>query len=243
MNSALVFGVGSPQGIGAALCRRFVQERYQTFAVGRTAEKLSQTQDSIPVKGELLQALVADCTQEADVAKVFAEVESASGSPPSLIVYNAGNNYPAEFPHELSSEQFERDWRVCAFGAQLVAREVVLRTIPAGGGTLIFTGATASIRSKPPFLSFASAKAALRAIALGLARQFSKEGLHVVHVILDGVVNGDQVHQRFPQATKMLGEDGMLNVDQIADTLWQLHQQDRTVWTTELDIRPFKENF
>jgi len=243
MKSALVFGVGSQQGIGAALCRLFVQEGYQTFGIGRTEAKLMDTKSSIAGKADLFQPIAADCTDPQSVCGVFDQIESSSGSPPSIIIYNAGNNYPADFAEELTNEQFEQDWRVCAFGAQLVGREVVRRTIPAGGATLIFTGATASIRAKPPFISFAAAKSAQRAVALGLARQYGAEGLHVVHLVIDGVVNGDQVNKRFPEARNHFGEQGMLDVDQIAKVMLQLHLQDKTVWTSELDIRPFKESF
>ena len=115
--------------------------------------------------------------------------------------------------------------------------------VPNGGGTVIFTGATASMRSRPPFIGFASAKAAERAVAHGLARQFGPQGLHVAHVILDGAINGNQVKSRFPGIVDHLGEDGMLSIDGIADAMWMLHNQPRTAWTLELDLRPYKEKF
>ena len=115
--------------------------------------------------------------------------------------------------------------------------------VPAGGGTLIFTGATASIRARPPFTAFASAKAALRALAHGMAREFGPKGLHVGHVIIDGIIDGDAVNQRFPQLKEQRGEDGVLNPDAIADAYWALHTQDRSAWTLELDLRPYKEPF
>jgi NAD(P)-dependent dehydrogenase (short-subunit alcohol dehydrogenase family) len=108
---------------------------------------------------------------------------------------------------------------------------------------LIFTGATASIRARPPFTAFASAKAALRALAHGMAREFGAQGLHVGHVIIDGVIDGDQVNKRFPQFKERLGDDGMLAVDAIADAYWLLHRQHRSAWTLELDLRPYKETF
>ena len=128
-------------------------------------------------------------------------------------------------------------------GGFLTGREAARRMIPAGGGTLIFTGATASIRARPPFTAFASAKAALRAVAQGMAREFGAQGLHVAHSIIDGVIDGEIVNTRFPQIKESLGEDGMLSPDAIADAYWSLHTQDRTAWTHELDLRPYKEQF
>ena len=112
-----------------------------------------------------------------------------------------------------------------------------------GGGTLIFTGATASLRAQPPFTAFASAKAAERAIAHGLARELGPQGLHVAHVIVDGVIDGDQVNSRIPQLRDRLGADGMLSIDALADAYWMLHAQPRSAWTFELDLRPYKESF
>ena len=115
--------------------------------------------------------------------------------------------------------------------------------LPNGGGSLLFTGATASIRARPPFTAFASAKAALRAVAHGMAREFGAQGLHVGHVIIDGAIGGEVVKSRYPQAVEQLGEDGMLGIDAIADAFWVLHRQDKTAWTLELDLRPYKEKF
>jgi NAD(P)-dependent dehydrogenase (short-subunit alcohol dehydrogenase family) len=115
--------------------------------------------------------------------------------------------------------------------------------LPVGAGTLLFTGATASLRARPPFAGFASAKAALRALSFGLARELGPQGIHVAHAIIDGVIAGDQVLERFPEARERLGEDGMLDIDAIADAYWSLHRQQRTAWTAELDLRPYKEQF
>ena len=115
--------------------------------------------------------------------------------------------------------------------------------LPAGGGTLIFTGATASLRARPPFTAFASAKAALRSIAHGMAREFGKDGLHVGHVVIDGVIDGEYVNSRYPQIKENLSEEGMLQPEHIAEAFWMLHGQPRSAWTLELDVRPDRENF
>jgi NAD(P)-dependent dehydrogenase (short-subunit alcohol dehydrogenase family) len=138
---------------------------------------------------------------------------------------------------------FEDLWRLCCFGGFLFGREAARRMLPAGGGSLLFTGATASLRARPPFTAFASAKAALRAVAHGMAREFGPQGLHVGHVIIDGMIDGEQLNQRFPELRARMGDDGMLAVDAIADAYWALHTQQRSAWTLELDLRPYKEKF
>jgi NAD(P)-dependent dehydrogenase (short-subunit alcohol dehydrogenase family) len=143
----------------------------------------------------------------------------------------------------MTPDFFEGVWRVCALGGFLVGREAARRMLPNGGGTLVFTGATASIRARPPFTAFAAAKAAERAVAHGMAREFGPQGLHVGHVIIDGTIDGDAVNLRFPQIRERKGADGMLGLDAIADAFWTLHTQDPTAWTLELDLRPFKEPF
>lgn len=110
-------------------------------------------------------------------------------------------------------------------------------------GTIFFTGATASLRAKPPFTAFASAKAALRALAQGMAREFSPQGIHVVHAVIDGVIDGERAHKNFPTLVQAKGIDGLLQLDAIAETYWAIHQQHPSAWTHELDLRPFKESF
>ncbi len=239
--AALVIGAGASRGLGGALCRRFAREGLHVFPVGRTQAKVEALAEELRASGGTVTPLVADTTQEEDIARVFDRVEKEAGTP-GLVVYNAGNNQFRSLL-EMDRDFFEGVWQVCCLGGFLVGREAAQRMIPAGGGTLIFTGATASIRSRPPFTAFASAKAALRAVAHGMAREFGPQGLHVGHVIIDGVINGDQVNERFPQIKESRGEDGMLHVDSIADAYWALHTQERTAWTLELDVRPYKEGF
>lgn len=238
--SAIVLGVGARAGLGAALCRRFAKEGLHVFAAGRTLEKLQAVTADIEAAGGRATPVVTDATEPADVVALF-EAAAASGGRPLLATYNAGNN---RFRPLLEMEDafFEEVWRLCCFGGFLFGREVARRMLPPGG-TLIFTGATASIRARPPFTAFASAKAGLRALAQGMAREFGPQGLHVGHVIIDGMIDGDQLNQRFPDLKTQKGEDGMLKVDAIADAYWALHRQQRSAWTHEIDLRPFKETF
>lgn len=239
-DSAVVIGVGAPAGLGAALCRRFAREGLHVFPAGRSREKLAATNAEIEAAGGRATPVVADATLAGDVARLFDAVEERGGAP-ALAVYNAGNNRLKPLL-EMDDAFFEDVWRLCCFGGFVFGREAARRMLP-GGGTLLFTGATASVRARPPFTAFASAKAALRALAHGMAREFGAQGLHVGHVVIDGLIDGDQLNRRFPQLKEQKGEDGMLSLDAIADAYWALHVQHRSAWTLELDLRPFKEAF
>jgi NAD(P)-dependent dehydrogenase (short-subunit alcohol dehydrogenase family) len=239
--SAIVIGVGAGAGLGGALCRRFAAEGLQVVAAGRTTAKLEALAGEIRRAGGALVPVVADTTRAEDVARVFDAAERAAGAP-RLVAFNAGNNRMRPLL-EMDDTFFEDAWRVCCFGGFLVGREAARRMLPAGGGTLLFTGATASVRARPPFTAFASAKAALRALAHGMAREFGPQGLHVGHVVIDGGIDGDQLNSRFPQLKEARGADGMLAPDAIADAFWALHVQQRSAWTLELDLRPYKESF
>jgi NAD(P)-dependent dehydrogenase (short-subunit alcohol dehydrogenase family) len=239
---ALVLGVGAAEGLGGALCRRFAREGLVAFAAGRTPAKLDAVVGAIRGAGGRAHAVTADVTSAADMARAFEAVEKQTGAAPELVVYNAGNMAAGPLA-EMTDAFFEAAWRVCAFGAFLCGREAAHRMVPRGRGTLIFTGATSSLRSRPPFIAFAAAKAAERAVAHGLAREFGPQGVHVAHVIVDGVIDGELVNARVPQLKEKLGADGMLAIDALADAYWMLHAQARSAWTLELDLRPYKEPF
>jgi NAD(P)-dependent dehydrogenase (short-subunit alcohol dehydrogenase family) len=241
-DGALVLGVGASAGLGGALCRRFAREGMTVFPLGRTAASVEAVAEEVRAAGGRAAAIAADCTRAEDVARAYDTVAKETGAPPKLVVYNAGNMAAGAIA-DMDEAVFEGSWRVCAFGAFLCGREAVRRMAPAGAGTLLFTGATASLRARPPFTAFAAAKAAERALAQGLARELGPQGVHVAHVIVDGVIDGDQVNSRIPQLKERLGADGMLSVDALADAYWMLHAQPRSAWTFELDLRPYKESF
>ncbi len=242
--TAVVIGVGAEQGLGAALCRRFATEGYHVLVAGRTAVKLDAIVRAIGSAGGSAEAVMADVTSEKDVGSLF-DRAMASGrrfSPADLVVYNAGNNQRLDF-RELSAETFEKFWRVGCLGGFLVGREAARRLVPLGRGTVIFTGASASLRGKPGFAHFAAAKAGLRAIAQSMAREFGPQGIHVAHIVIDGGINGERLLSRYPELVQQRGEDGLLGIDAIAEAYWQLHRQARSAWSFELDLRPYKENF
>jgi NAD(P)-dependent dehydrogenase (short-subunit alcohol dehydrogenase family) len=239
--TAIVVGVGSEQGLGAALARRFATEGHRVIIAGRSEDKISQVARAIVDSGGKAGAFRADTTIESEIIALF-DFAEASGNVVDLVVFNAGNNVRHDF-RTMPADLFEQTWRVATFGGFLVGREAARRLAPSGQGTIIFTGATASLRGKPPFTAFASAKAGLRSLAQSIAREFGPLGIHVGHVVIDGGIDGEKLNSAVPQLKIERGADGMLNIDAIADAYWHLHTQHRSAWTHELDLRPFKERF
>jgi NAD(P)-dependent dehydrogenase (short-subunit alcohol dehydrogenase family) len=239
--TAIVVGVGSGQGLGAALARRFAVGGHRVIVSGRTEAKITQVVRDIVDRGGNAEAFRADATVESDVVALF-DFAQSSGHVIDLVVFNAGNNVRHDF-RTMPAELFEQSWRVATFGGFLVGREAARRLAPSGKGTVIFTGATASLRGKPPFTAFASAKAGLRSLAQSMAREFGPLGIHVAHVVIDGGIDGDKLNTAVPQLKTERGADGLLNIDAIAEAYWHLHSQHPSAWTHELDLRPFKEPF
>ena len=236
-HSAFVVGVGALRGLGAATARRFARGGLRVVCVGRTAEKLDRVVEAIRQEGGDADAQVADVTQEADVVSLFARREA-----PVAVVFNAGINRRIPF-RDVTAAQFEEFWRVCCFGGFLVGREAARQMLPNGGGTVIFTGASASLRGKDGFAQFAAAKAGLRMVAQSMAREFGPEGLHVAHAVIDGGIDGERLRSRMPTIAEERGPDGLLDIDAIAETYWQIHNQPRSAWTQEIDLRPWRESF
>ena len=241
---AMVVGVGAELGLGAALCRRFAEGGHHVFVAGRSADKIEQVVRTISSKGGSAEPVVTDTTREEDVVRLFDRAMSprAGFDPLDLVAYNAGNNRKLDF-RELSAEMFEDFWRIGCFGGFLVGREAARRLVPLGRGTILFTGASGSLRGKPGFAHFAAAKAGLRMMAQSMAREFGPQGIHVAHVVIDGGINGNRLRNNRPEIIKERGEDGLLGVDAIAETYWQIHRQPRSAWAQEIDLRPYKENF
>jgi NAD(P)-dependent dehydrogenase (short-subunit alcohol dehydrogenase family) len=166
--TAIVVGVGSEQGLGAALSRRFAVEGHRVIIAGRSEDKISQVARAIADSDGQAEAFRADATVESEIIALF-DFAEASGHAVDLVVFNAGNNVRHDF-RTMPAELFEQTWRVATFGGFLVGREAARRLAPSGQGTIIFTGASASLRGKSPFAAFASAKAGLRSLAQSMAR-------------------------------------------------------------------------
>jgi NAD(P)-dependent dehydrogenase (short-subunit alcohol dehydrogenase family) len=244
MKSAVIIGVGPENGLGGALCKRVAREGYRVYVVGRTEQRLAALSQAIRSAGGEAQEMVADVTQEQDVVSLFDQVmaQGNGADAPDLVVYNVGNNRRIDF-REMSMADFDSFMRTGPVGAFLVGREVARRIVPLGRGTLIFTGASASLRGKPGFGHFSASKAAVRMISQSMAREYGPQGLHVAHVIIDGGIDGERLRTLNPDAASQRGEDGLLDSAAIADAYWHIHTQQRSAWTQELDLRPFKEQF
>ena len=244
-NSAIIFGVGPRQGVGAELCHRAAMRGLHVYVNGRTQAKIDAVASDIEAEGGSATPLLADVTQAAEVNKALHTV-AADNRPLELAIYNAGNNQPEKFL-DLTPELYEDMWRVICFGGFLTA-QATLRLMLAQQGksqkqSLLFTGASGSLRGKAGFSAFASGKGALRMMVQSIAREYGPSGIHVGHVVIDGVVEGEKVQTNFPGYIESKGKDGALNISAIADAFFALHDQHRSAWTQELDIRPFKEEF
>lgn len=238
--SVLVVGVGASQGLGAAIARRFAQGGYPVVVAGRNAAKLEATAEELRAGGARVVAAIGDASTAAD-ARMFVATAETLG-PLAVAVHNAGGNRPAPFL-EVTAEQFEQHWREHALGGFHVAQAALPALLRRGGGSLLFTGASGSLRGKAKFSPFAAAKAALRNLLQSIAREFGPQGIHVGHVVVDGGIAGERLLSRAPQLKAERGEDGMLDIAAIAEAYWMLHHQHRSAWTLELDLRPFREPF
>jgi NAD(P)-dependent dehydrogenase (short-subunit alcohol dehydrogenase family) len=229
--SAVVVGVGPD--LGAALVRAFANEGYTVFAAARSASTLALFDDQS--KGRVVP-IDCDATMEADVEHVFES--AAKVGVPEVAVFNAGAFVRGSIL-ETSAEEFERCWRVGCFAGFLVGQAAARRMIANGRGTILFTGATASLRGGAGFVNLASPKFGLRAVAQSMARELGPKGIHVAHVIIDG-----QIHsERYAHLASERGPDSLLEPDAIAAQYVALHRQHRSAWTQELDLRPWSEKF
>ena len=238
---AVILGVGPSAGLGAAICRRAALHGCHVVVGGRTSEKIEAIADQIKLGGGSASPVTVDVTEETQIIDLFNQVDVIDGQL-DFVSYNAGNS----FSHDsltMTAEFFERAWRVCCFGGFLTGREAGRRLCEFGRGSIIFTGATASVRSRPPFMAFAAGKAGLRAVAQAYARELGPQGVHVGHLIIDGGIDGERQHKRNPGILEKMGHNGLLKPDSIAESCWHLHQQHPSSWTQELDLRPFKEAF
>jgi len=239
--SAVIIGVGPEQGLGATLAKYFAAKGLHVYIAGRSEDKLQQVAVKIRQKGGSVSIVIADATIERDVSHLF-KIAQLDGYSIDIAAYNVDSNIPSPLL-ETDAETFTALWKQNCLGAFLFGKEAVNAMTGKQKGTLFFTGATASLRAKPPFTAFAAAKAGLRALAQGMAREFSPQGIHVVHTVIDGVIDGERARNQFPDYVKAKGKDGLLQLDAIAETYWAIHKQHPSAWTHELDLRPFKEPF
>jgi NAD(P)-dependent dehydrogenase (short-subunit alcohol dehydrogenase family) len=237
---AWVVGVGASRGTGAAVARRFAQEGFTVAVTGRSKDGLQLVVKEIEEAGGKAIAVPGDVQNEAEMLAILSTIEKEG--PLEVGVYNAGNAIWGP-PLEMKSEDFENAWRTGCLGGFIFGREVAKAMLPRGRGTIIFTGASASLRGKAAFAAFASAKAGLRMVSQSFARELGPSGIHVAHVIIDGSIHGEKFLTRFPERAAQKGPDGLLSPEAIADGYWYLHAQHRSAWTQELELRPYAETF
>ena len=236
---ALVIGAGD--ATGGAIAKRFARAGYTACVTRRTAEKLAPLVDAIKAEGGQAHGFASDARVEADVQALFAKIEAEIG-PIEVMVFNIGANVRFGIS-ETTERVYRKVWEMAALAGFLVGREAARVMRPRGQGTLIFTGATASIRGSSGFCAFAGAKHALRALAQSMARELGPQGLHVAHTLIDGAIDTEFIASNFPERYALKQKDGIVKPEAIAEAYWQLHLQDRSAWTHELDLRPWMETW
>ncbi|MFT6489772.1 MAG: NAD(P)-dependent dehydrogenase (short-subunit alcohol dehydrogenase family) [Parvibaculaceae bacterium] len=237
--SALIIGAGD--ATGGAIAKRFAAEGYATVIVRRNAASLDPLAQEIRGAGGDVYPMGVDARDEDAVLSLFTTIENDI-APLEVMVFNIGAN--VYFPiTETTARVYRKVWEMAAFSGFLTGREAARHMVPRGKGTIIFTGATASVRGGSGFSAFAGAKHALRALAQSMARELGPQGVHVAHSIIDGAIDTAWIKENFPDRYALKDRDGIVNPDHIAEQYWQLHRQDRSAWTHELDLRPWLETF
>ena len=236
---ALIIGAGD--ALGGAIAKRFARAGYTACVTRRSVEKLGPLKAEIEAAGGVCHAFGSDAREEDEVIKLFAQIEQDIG-PIEVCVFNIGGNVRFGIT-EMTARVYRKVWEMCAFGGFLAGREAARVMLPRKKGTILFTGATASLRGGAGFAAFAGGKHALRALAQSMARELSPQGIHVGHVVVDGAIDTAFIRDTFPERYALKAQDGILNPDHIAENYWNLHSQPRDAWTFELDLRPWTEKF
>lgn len=243
---AVIIGVGASKGIGAALCRRAAKAGLLVYVVGRSNQKLALIVNELQATGAQAITCSLDACNAKQVQQLFEQIQ-AQQHQPVWVVHNVGSNMPSRFLHS-STAFFEKMWMHTFLSAVISSQAALKAMQPFAQGTLLFTGASASLRGKPNFSAFTLGKGSLREYSLLLAQLAAPHGIHVAHVVIDGVVDGDRINQFAGGIGRLLrwvlkGPKGSLHVEDIAEQYWRLHVQQPTLWLSELDLRPFKEVF
>lgn len=240
MKSAAII-VGAGDATGGAIAKRFAKGGFTAVCTRRTREALDPLIEEIEARGHSAIGFGCDARSEDETVALFDKVEKEIG-PVEVMVFNIGAN--VRFPiTETTTRVYRKVWEMAAFAGFLAGREAARVMIPRQAGTIIFTGATASMRGAAGFSAFAGAKFALRALAQSMARELGPKGIHVAHSIIDGAIDTAFIRDNFPDRYAMKDEDGILDPEAIAEAYWMLHTQPRSAWTHELDLRPWIEKF
>ena len=239
--ACLVVGVG--EGVGGAIAKAFAAEGYVVCMTrrARNLDQLDSLADEIRAAGGTAHAFGVDAREEGEVIALFDRIEAEVG-PLEVVVFNIGANVRFGIV-ETTSRVFTKVWEMACFAGFLAGREAARVMAPRGRGSILFTGATASIRGRDGFAAFAAAKAGLRAVAQSMAREMGPQGIHVAHVVVDGAIDGNFTRANRTDVEGLLAADAILKPEEIAANYVWLHNQQRSAWTHELDLRPWSETW
>ena len=231
--------IGAGDATGSAIAKRFAREGMVACVARRNGEKLAALVTEIEAAGGRAMGFTCDARKESDVADLIARIEREVG-PVEVAVFNIGAN--VRFPIlEMTTRVYTKVWEMCALGGFHTGREAARVMLPRGRGTILFTGATASVRGGAGYAAFAGGKHALRALAQSMARELGPKGVHVAHVVIDSAIDTEFIRTQFPDRYALKKDGGILNPDSIAEMYWQIHRQSRDAWTFEMDLRPAME--
>lgn len=236
---ALVIGAGD--AIGSAIARKFAGRGLTVCAARRNAGRLAPLIQELTAAGQRAHAFACDARKEEAVVDLFARIEADIGEI-EVVVFNVGANVPLGIL-DTDSRKFFKIWEMACFAGFLSGREAARYMTGRGRGTIIFTGATASVRGAAGFAAFASAKHGLRALAQSMARELGPQNIHVAHVVIDAAVDTQWINENVPEAAALKRRDGIVDPEDLAENYLMLHQQARNAWTFELDIRPWIERW
>ena len=252
-NQKVCLVIGAGDATGGAVAKRFAREGYAVCATRRSLDKLQPLMDEIHLAGGIAHGFGSDARKEDDVISLIDHIETTIGQI-EVLVFNIGANSPNSILTE-TARRYTKMWEMACLAGFLTGREVAKRMVSRTGdtehqlrgispkGTIIFTGATASLRGSAHFAGFSGGKMALRGLAQSMARELGPLGIHVAHTIIDGAIDTEFIRTLFPDRYALKDQGGILNPDHIADAYWMLHQQPRDAWTHELDLRPYMEKF
>ncbi len=239
--SKAILVIGAGDATGGAIARRFAREGYIACVTRRSADKLEPLLQQIRAEGGQAHGFGSDARKEDDMVALVGQIEREI-APIEVAVFNIGAN--VRFPiTETTTRVYTKVWEMACLGGFLMGREVAKVMLPRGRGTIIYTGATASLRGREGFAAFAGAKHALRALAQSMARELWPRGIHVAHTVVDGAIDTEFIRSNFPERYALKAQGGIVDPAHIADAYWQIHQQPRDAWTHETELRPWIENW
>ena len=233
--------IGAGDATGGAIARRFAREGYIACVTRRSADKLVPLVDEIKAAGGEAHGFGSDARKEEEMVALVQQIERDI-APIEVAVFNIGANVRFSIT-ETTARVYQKVWEMACFSGFLMGRETAKVMLPRQRGTIIFTGATASLRGREGFCAFAGAKHALRALAQSMARELGPKGIHVAHPVIDGAIDTEFIRSNFPDRYALKEQGGIVNPDSIAEAYWQIHRQPRDAWTHEMDLRPWMETF